>query len=273
MPTPRNADTLKLQAYKEQRRYDYELFRQRMQHEDNLIGVRISWLVSSQAFLLTPYVLLYLKVVDIATARQISDKFNVSDFLLSISLIEYIIVLIGLVSCALTIRSTAAAFRSKVDMTFDFLQRHKPDGSFEPGIGLLRKEGVHGASAARGFPVTFAIVWLVLSGTSLEIVSMYQSSEPAYWPYVVLGSSLSMVFYVVRISVVEAVTTRWKTQETINLTRQTSPNFKGAAWAYAITIWGPRAEVLRFSRYKPQPDVAVSRDVAVLAGKSAHTPK
>ena len=220
MPTPRNADTLKRQKAMEQRRIDYELYRQRMQHEDSLIGNRISWLVSSQAFLLTPYVILYLKVVDIATAKQVSPQFDVPEFLFFISLIEYLIVLIGLISCALTIRSTAAAFRAKVEMTFAFLSKHRLNDSFEPGIGLLRKEGVHGVSAPRGFPIAFALVWLLLSYASLEITRSFHVIAPLYWPYLVLGSSAVITAYVLLVFGAEAMTTRRRNKETVELSKR-----------------------------------------------------
>ena len=41
-----------------ERRRCYQLYRERMQHEDSLIGARISWLMASQSFLFSPFVLL-----------------------------------------------------------------------------------------------------------------------------------------------------------------------------------------------------------------------
>ena len=230
---PRKADTvkpqkdaLKQQEHKRERREDYDLYRQRMQHEDNLIGTRVSWLVSSQAFLLTPYVLIYLKVVDIATVGSASAGFQLPSILLLMSFIEYVIVMIGLISCALTIRGTAAAFRSKVEMTYDFLSRHKPDGSFEPGVGLTRKEGVHGASAPRGFPVVFTIVWLLLARIPLEILRPLGTTEPAYWPYLVFGTSMPVAIYVFWIFITEVVTTGRRTKETLALARNNPVSLK-----------------------------------------------
>lgn len=41
-----------------ERRRCYQLYRERMQHEDSLIGARVSWLMASQSFLFSPFVLL-----------------------------------------------------------------------------------------------------------------------------------------------------------------------------------------------------------------------
>lgn len=50
-----------------------EEIRRRIEHEDNLLNQRVSWIVSSQAFLLTGYAILLNAPMDLRTERHVRD--------------------------------------------------------------------------------------------------------------------------------------------------------------------------------------------------------
>lgn len=48
--------------------------RRRIEHEDNLLNQRVSWIVSSQAFLLTGYAILLNAPLDLRSAKHVRDQ-------------------------------------------------------------------------------------------------------------------------------------------------------------------------------------------------------
>lgn len=54
--------------------YSIEELRRRIEHEDNLLNQRVSWIVSSQAFLLTGYAILLNAPLDLRTPGHARDN-------------------------------------------------------------------------------------------------------------------------------------------------------------------------------------------------------
>jgi len=53
--------------------HSLEEIRRRIEHEDNLVNQRVSWIVSSQAFLLTGYAILLNAPIELRTERHVHD--------------------------------------------------------------------------------------------------------------------------------------------------------------------------------------------------------
>ena len=139
------------EAAKTESSNDYARYESRMEHEDALISQRISWLVSSQAFLLSPYVLL----------RSYPES----------PVIAYVIVAIGLVSALLTYISVAAGIHAmlRLKMAYDqYMQGRVPLQSFKPSVDLSSRDTRHGLVAPRGLIYSFLIAWSTLLLVTLK---------------------------------------------------------------------------------------------------------
>ncbi len=128
---------------------DFVFLREEIRHEDNLINQRVSWLVSSQSFLLTGFA--------IALNGPLQARFPQYERLnlLLISLIPVVGVVICLVSY-LSIFAGVLHMRQIRRLAGTFHPRHLPGVQ---GTDVTRRMGLSGPVLT---PVVFLIVWLVL---------------------------------------------------------------------------------------------------------------
>ena len=128
----------------------YDTYRNRVQHEDGLLSQRVSFLLTSQAFLLTPYVLSYT-----ADRSKIADPKALDN-------LQRIIPIIGLISCLVALAGASAAAyaialaRSNYDSVPSDLKLKIP----MPGIHSNRLIHTAGLAPAFGFITILFLVWL-----------------------------------------------------------------------------------------------------------------
>ena len=128
---------------------DFVFLREEIRHEDNLINQRVSWLVSSQSFLLTAFAISLNGPLQAKFAQY--ERLNI----LLISLIPIVGVVICLVS-HLTIFAGVLHMRQIRHLAGTFHPRHLPGVQ---GTDVTRRLGSSGPVLT---PVIFLVVWLVL---------------------------------------------------------------------------------------------------------------
>ena len=105
----------------------YNLIRQRIEHEDNLIVQRLSWLVASQSFLFTAYAIVLNGLTtppQPATETVIHQQMRLSR----------LIPLTAMMSCALIYVGIAAAVKAIADLRRSYRSRFPSNGT-EPASG------------------------------------------------------------------------------------------------------------------------------------------
>jgi hypothetical protein len=126
-----------------------ETIRKRIEHEDNLLNQRVSWVVSSQAFLLTGYAILL-------NGPQVlrSEAFN--------STHQLLMMLIPITSIAVTTLiwlAILAGILAMRDLRVCAAQHPSYDASHVQGRALTRCVGL-GVPAL--IPIAFMVTWLLL---------------------------------------------------------------------------------------------------------------
>lgn len=135
----------------------YEAYRNRIQHEDNLINQRISYLLVSQSFLLGPY------VVSFTVNKQ-----NVSDPQ-ALYYLQLIVPVIGLAACLVTLAGIWAAVRAirlarlnygtlGEKLMLDCMPESKGN-NFVPHLHSPRRIHYFGLVPPFGFAILLIIVW------------------------------------------------------------------------------------------------------------------
>jgi hypothetical protein len=149
----------------------YDRYRRQVEHEDNLVNHRVSWLVASQSFLLGTYVFLLtpatgaLNVVDEATLRR------------TVTLLQQCFSVAGLIASLAVAMSVSAALFALSDLVRDYrrkvveldeaakhLNRDDRDAAKQliPPIISRWPRRLLGCAAATGLPTLFASVWSIL---------------------------------------------------------------------------------------------------------------
>jgi hypothetical protein len=132
---------------------NYKLFRDRIEHEDNLIVQRLTWLVASQAFLFTAYAI---ATNGLATLDPRASGAYQEQTTLLFRLIPTVAI-----SVALLIEiSILAALRAIRELRR--LYQAKGTSSEVPPIQTAATTRLLGLSAPLLLPVLFVSVWLVL---------------------------------------------------------------------------------------------------------------
>ena len=126
-----------------------ETIRTRIEHEDNLLNQRVSWIVSSQAFLLTGYAILL-------NGPQVlrSERFERTHHLL--------MTLIPLTSIAVTALiwlGILAGILAMRDLRVCAAQHPSYDASHVQGRALTRRIGL---AVPALIPIVFLVTWLLL---------------------------------------------------------------------------------------------------------------
>ena len=138
----------------------YNLIRQRIEHEDNLVVQRLSWLVASQSFLFTAYAIVLNGLTvppQPATETMIHQQMRLS----------HLIPLVAMMTCALIYVGIVAAVKAIADLRRSYRSRFPSDENM-PGIqtgGLTRALGL---AAPLLLPLVFIGVWLYLSARGLN---------------------------------------------------------------------------------------------------------
>jgi len=131
----------------------YQLFRNRVEHEDNLIIQRLSWLMASQSFLFTAYAI-------VTNALTASASRNVNTFINHLLALVKIIPVVALLNSLLIAASIVAALIAINQLRCGY----KKEG---PTLGILplqtsRVPRVLGLAAPVILPLLFFAVWLYL---------------------------------------------------------------------------------------------------------------
>jgi len=127
----------------------YEIIRRRLEHEDNLVNQRLSWILSSQAFLLTGYAILLNSPTVLRSEMHLRHQ----------NLLMWLIPLSGIVTVALIWLAIAAALMAMRDLRACAKAHPNFDVSHIQGRGLTR---VLGLAAPALIPGIFLFTWLML---------------------------------------------------------------------------------------------------------------
>jgi hypothetical protein len=133
----------------------YNVVRARIEHEDNLIVQRLSWLVASQSFFFTAYAIV---TNGLATQPQ-SIR---SHFMEQLELLFRLIPIVAALTCILIYISILAAVVSMNRLRNSYHSRFAEDEKGMPPIMTRPPIRLFGHSAAVLLPLIFIAVWLVL---------------------------------------------------------------------------------------------------------------
>jgi hypothetical protein len=131
----------------------YQLFRSRIEHEDNLILQRLSWLMASQSFLFTAYA-----IVTNGLANPPAAGANI--FVNRLSALARIIPIVGLLNSLLILVSILAALKAIRELRCGY-QRQPGTLDVIP-LQTSRTARVSGLAAPVLLPLLFLAVWLFL---------------------------------------------------------------------------------------------------------------
>jgi hypothetical protein len=131
----------------------YQLFRNRIEHEDNLVMQRLSWLMASQSFLFTAYAIVTNGLAGSPPAAE-----NI--FVNRLSTLAQIIPIVGLLNSLLILVSILAALKAIRELRREYLQH----GRILEAIPLQTSPTARtlGLSAPVLLPLLFLAVWLFL---------------------------------------------------------------------------------------------------------------
>jgi len=133
----------------------YNVIRARIEHEDNLVVQRLSWLVASQSFLFTAYA-----IVTNGLASQPPP--SCIRFIAQLQLLYQLIPVVGTLTCVLIYVSILAAVASMRRLRKSYRPRFAEDESGIPPIMTRPPIRTFGHSAAVLVPLVFITIWLVL---------------------------------------------------------------------------------------------------------------
>jgi hypothetical protein len=134
----------------------YNVVRARIEHEDNLVVQRLSWLVASQSFLFTAYA-----IVTNGLASQPPPPGCIR-FAAQLQLLYQLIPVVGTLTCVLIYVSILAAVASMRQLRNSYHSRFADDEKGLPSIMTRPPIRSFGHSAAVLLPLVFITIWLVL---------------------------------------------------------------------------------------------------------------
>jgi len=135
----------------------YNLIRSRIEHEDNLVVQRLSWLVASQSFLFTACA-----IVTNGLATQPALQPDCARFLSQLQLLNQLIPVVGMLTSILIYISILAAVASMQHLRNSYRSRFPNDETGAPPIMTDAPIRLFGHSAAVLLPIVFITIWLVL---------------------------------------------------------------------------------------------------------------
>ena len=131
----------------------YQVFRNRIEHEDNLVMQRLSWLMASQSFLFTAYAI----VTNGMTTSPASGGNVFVNHLLTLARIIPVVALLNILLIAISILAALKAVR---ELRHGY--RRQPDTLEAIPLQTSKSARVLGLSAPVLLPLLFLAVWLYL---------------------------------------------------------------------------------------------------------------
>lgn len=128
----------------------YSLIRSQIEHEDNLIGQRLSWFVASQSFFFTAYAI-------VVSNLKPGLPTHPQQFLL-----YRIIPMAGVATCALLYCTTLGGHFAIRNLSRLYKRESEGHPSGLPPVHGLRRTQFLGESAPLFLPPIFLFLWLVL---------------------------------------------------------------------------------------------------------------
>ncbi len=131
----------------------YRLVRSQIEHEDNLVSQRLSWLLASQSFLFTAY----------AITLNGPSQSHFKMFETNSTLLMNLLILVGIVSALLIWASIMAGFSAMTKLRADF--QKTLSGELPAGVPPIQTTGLTLRLGQFGpvlIPLLFIGVWLVL---------------------------------------------------------------------------------------------------------------
>ncbi len=131
----------------------YRLFRDRIEHEDNLIMQRLSWLMASQSFLFTAYAI-------VTNGLNVSTPDMKSKHASHLAILESIVPIVALLNSLLILISILAAMKAIKELRSGYAKR----GAVLDVLPLQTSwtARIGGMSAPVLLPLLFLAVWLYL---------------------------------------------------------------------------------------------------------------
>src|ERR1035438_2827010 len=134
----------------------YNLVRERIEHEDNLIVQRLTWLVGSQSFLFTAYAIVsncLMSQPPQATSPHFTDQ---------LQLLFQLIPIVAMLTCVLIYVSILAAVVTMHRLRSGYRSRFGPEEDALPPIMTDAPTRWFGLVAPLLLPLVFTTIWLIL---------------------------------------------------------------------------------------------------------------
>lgn len=131
----------------------YQIFRNRIEHEDNLVMQRLSWLMASQSFLFTAYAI-------VTNGLTTSTTIGGNVFVNHLFVLARIIPIVALLNSLLILLSILAALKAIRELRDEY--RRKPETLGVIPLQTSRSTRTLGLSAPVLLPLLFLAVWLFL---------------------------------------------------------------------------------------------------------------
>ena len=131
----------------------YQIFRNRIEHEDNLIMQRLSWLMASQSFLFTAYAI-------VTNGLTTSPTTGGNVFVSHLLVLARIIPVVALLNSLLIFVSITAALKAIRELRRAY--QHQSEMLETISLQTSKSARVLGLSAPVLLPLLFLAVWLFL---------------------------------------------------------------------------------------------------------------
>ena len=140
----------------------YQLVRSRIEHEDNLVVQRLSWMVASQSFLFTAYAIV-LNGLNSLPPSPVPPPFMNQQVL-----VLRMLPVVGILTCVLIYVSILAAVKSMARLRHMYHSRFGSEDKDLPSIQPRCVVRLLGSAAPLLLPPIFTVVWLFLWMRSLS---------------------------------------------------------------------------------------------------------
>jgi len=134
----------------------YNLIRGRIEHEDNLVVQRLTWLVGSQSFLFTAYAIASNGLMS-QPAQQVSAHFGEQ-----LELLFQLIPVVAMLTCVLIYISILAAVITTAKLRRGYRSRFGPEEDALPPIMTTAPTRLFGLVAPLFLPLMFTGIWFIL---------------------------------------------------------------------------------------------------------------
>jgi hypothetical protein len=134
----------------------YNLVRERLELEDNLIVQRLTWLVGSQSFLFTAYAIVSNGLMS-QPPQPASQHFEEQ-----LQLLFQLIPIVAMLTCVLIYISILAAVMTMRKLRSGYRSRFGPEEDALPPIMTAAPVRLFGLVAPLLLPLVFTTIWLIL---------------------------------------------------------------------------------------------------------------